>query len=128
MRMRSPSTSNMAWGRVFVVVLLLLLAFVPVLHGQEQPQLHLTPIPNYTSSSEQLLPSSQRQDLCERYALVNQKRLNLQDALQGLNLTTISSRDQRFFRLNPETGGIDESYGGITVELMDEFCRRAGCR
>lgn len=65
-----------------------------------------------------------RQDLCTRYALVQNGTIQLRDALQGLSLRPLM-RVSKFFPYTPE-GGIDPLDPGLLALMMDELGRRAG--
>lgn len=69
-----------------------------------------------------------RQDLCDRYRQVSNGTLALADAIRGLSIVPVlSAGNDQFFRIDPESGGINAEFPGVLGLLADEFCRRAGC-
>ena len=69
---------------------------------------------------------SHRQDFCGLYRQVENKELELKDALNGLQLNILmADYTGAFFNYDPERG-IDDLNPGLQAVLMDELARRAG--
>ena len=73
-----------------------------------------------------------RTDVCDRQRLVTENQIALPRALEGLNISVVTEAYptgtlwSKFFRLDPETGGIVEGDPGLYAEIMDELAARAG--
>lgn len=77
-----------------------------------------------TTTAATELPTSYRQDVCERWQLVQDGELDLRDALRGLELRPLL-RVGPFFHYTDE-GGIDQLDPGLLAWMLDELGRRAG--
>jgi len=64
-----------------------------------------------------------RQDVCERQRQYDSGEItHLEEALKGLELRTVSIISP-YFKLNNETGALDEEYPRLTAVLLDELAR-----
>lgn len=87
---------------------------------------HVTEGTKPTFTTPVLTPGvSHRQDFCGQYQLFQNGSLALRDGLRGLVLHPIIGPGRTYFRYT-EAHGIDESYPGILIELLDELADRAG--
>mmetsp|Transcript_1628 Transcript_1628/g.3656 ORF Transcript_1628/g.3656 Transcript_1628/m.3656 type:complete len:798 (+) Transcript_1628:99-2492(+) len=77
-----------------------------------------------TTATATELPTSYRQDVCERWQLVQDGELDLRDALRGLELRPLL-RVGPFFHYTDD-GGIDPLDPGLLAWMLDELGRRAG--
>jgi len=77
-------------------------------------------------NTPQMTPGvSHRQNICDRYAALNNRTMRLEDVLQGLKLNVVvGAYAGSYFNYNNETG--IQAYGGIAAEIMDELAKRGG--
>lgn len=74
--------------------------------------------------------TSYRTRVCDRQRLLFEDKIELRDALRGLNLSVAMTNykvpnEDAFFTLSPQ-GTIKEQDPGLFVVIMDEIARRAG--
>lgn len=65
-----------------------------------------------------------RQNVCQRQTAYANGETTLADALEGMKLRAVLGETQ-YFRLNRETGALDEDYPGLQPIILDELARRA---
>jgi hypothetical protein len=82
-----------------------------------------TPNPSYGVSRQFESGTSFRQNVCHRQEQFHNKTMELEDALQGLDIRAVV-KESEFFRLDPATGGIDSNNPGLVAVIMDEIARR----
>lgn len=102
-----------------MLILLFILSILSRANGQEKPN------PLFQRNQFNTTLGSFRQDVCDRQQAFAQGNVKLADALEGFQLRPILGETQ-FFRLDPETGGLNEEYPGLLVVILDEVARRAG--
>lgn len=68
-----------------------------------------------------------RQNVCSLQTAIDNNTVELQYSLRGMDLNAVALESE-YFLYDNATGTLNEMYGGIIVEIMDELARRAGFR
>jgi len=103
----------------FLTVLGLLLGFLGPVHAQQRPSFE-TP---------KFVPVNKRTNVCDRQQLLFEEKIDLRDALRGLNISVAITNykvpnEDKFFTL--VDGKIKEKDPGLYAVIMDELAERAG--
>lgn len=84
--------------------------------------------PDQTLQAEKFNYSvSFRQNVCDLQKAIDNNTVELQYALSGLDLRAVALNSE-YFLYDVDSDTLNEEYGGIIVEVMDELASRAGFR
>ena len=108
--------------RAFSLLLTFSLGFPSSNLAQQAPNATLSAVPPFSNNSSGLF----RQHWCDEYRAVWEGRSPLADALQGAHINVVLA-ESGFDNFDEQEQRLDPAYPGLTPELLDEICKRAGC-